>query len=221
MLLSWILQPSIEPVTKSSSPHIANTVTLDTLWHALYLQPKKMSIVVGLHVRNGQVQQILSALYLVFVDHECAAAAAAAIEACAVSYACTHGWILAPNWAVVHRSWTLRIDWKRVAQNDEAKDSWTTMKVLHVVSEITSLGLEALEALEALETDPPVTLGQDSAAGQVVLANNATETMNPSIRFKFLLCPNKASYTTIPMSILLTEMHSRPWWAACCTWRWL
>jgi hypothetical protein len=188
-ILENTVSDTTNELTTSSSSHFVNPVTLDTLWHALDLQPPKMSIAVGLHVRNGQVRHVLPALDLYFEDDDLNEEDATRHSQPQQqrqrrihrnrglrSVPRAHAWLdfgayLANS---SFQNIACRLETRSPSSiNDEAKDDWTTLQVLPSVSEIISL------ALEAFATDAPASMGQDSAVVHVVLLNNHAETTNP------------------------------------------
>jgi hypothetical protein len=161
-------------------------VNPDTLWHALDLQPLKMSAAVGLHVRHGRVRHVMPALDLYFHDSSKDGDATRDHSQRQRRIHCNRGFNSVPRahaWldfgAYLASSSMQDIACRLETRSpssiiDEAKDDWTTLQVLPLVSEMISL------ALEALATDAPASMGQDSAVVHVVLvSNNHTATSNP------------------------------------------
>jgi hypothetical protein len=169
----------------ASSPFV-NPVTLDTLWHALDLQPPKMSAAVGLHVRHGRVRHVMPALDLYFHDSlkDGDATRDHSQRQRRIhrnrglnSVPRAHAWLDFGTYLASSSMQDIacRLETRSPSSiNDEAKDGWTTLQVLPLISEMISL------ALEALATDAPASLGQDSAIVHVVLvSNNHTAASNP------------------------------------------
>jgi hypothetical protein len=192
-------------MSSSSSSPFVNPVTLDTLWHAVDLQPPIMDAAIGLHVRNGRVRHVLPALdlfYGVDDDDDDSTNQDNGEELLLLpsrrrrrrrmhrnrglnSVPRAHAWLDFGAYLQASSSScniACRLETRSIPSSKHDENDWTTQQVLPRVSEMIQL------ALEVLATDAPASLGQGSAIVHIVLVTNqadaatttTTTTTNPS-----------------------------------------